>query len=88
MRRFLRVCSAAAAGKREGMKRPGPWHSGKIAILPVLKSLFLATRFRRIEKRLNALSNRIGFPQLGGSVQLFETVPGLSYMAMGGLGAK
>jgi hypothetical protein len=57
-------------------------------ILPVLKRIFLATRFRRVEKRLETLSRRMRLLQLGGSVQLFETVPGLSDMATAGLGAR
>jgi hypothetical protein len=60
----------------------------KMLILAALKRLFLATRFRRTERRLEALSRRMGLLQLGGSVQLFERVAGLSDMATGGLGAR
>ena len=65
-----------------------PRRSFKMLILPALKRLFLATRFRRTERKLETLSRRMGLLQLGGSVQLFESVAGLSDMATGGLKAK
>ena len=63
-------------------------HSFKMLILSPLKKLVLVTRFRRTEKKLEALSRRMGVLQLGGSVQLFESVPGLSEAATGGVGAR
>lgn len=63
------------------------WRNFDNLFLPVAKRAYLG-KLSRIEKRLDGLSNRMGLLQLGESAPLFASVPGLSDMATGGVGAR
>lgn len=63
------------------------WRKFDNLFLPIAKKAYLA-KLRRIEKRLDVLSRRMGLLQLGSSAHLFASAPGLSEMATGGSGTR